>query len=102
MSETPNPSIQTDFRIQELTAEISKLQNTIESQKTEIERLNQILHNFQQHRFGAHSEKTKYMKTLKTIDSFQSLLSGMKDYLSIRYFIDRLRYVKSGCQGLSV
>ena len=46
MSETPNPSIQTDFRIQELTAEISKLQNTIESQKTEIERLNQILHNF--------------------------------------------------------
>ena len=61
MSETPNPSIQTDFRIQELTAEISKLQNTIESQKTEIERLNQILHNFQQHRFGAHSEKTKYI-----------------------------------------
>ena len=61
MSETTNPSIQTDFRIQELTAEISKLQNTIESQKTEIERLNQILHNFQQHRFGAHSEKTKYI-----------------------------------------
>ena len=35
--------------------------HTIESQKTEIERLNQILHNFQQHRFGAHSEKTEYI-----------------------------------------
>ena len=57
MSETPNPSIQTDSRIQELTAEISKLQNTIESQKTEIERLNQILHNFQQHRLGHTAKK---------------------------------------------
>lgn len=61
MNETPNPQIQTDIRIQELTAEITKLQSTIQSQKTEIERLNQILHNFQQHRFGAHSEKTKYI-----------------------------------------
>ena len=61
MNEAPNPSTQTDFRIQELTAKISKLESTIESQKTEIERLNQILHNFQQHRFGAHSEKTKYV-----------------------------------------
>ena len=51
MSETTNPSIQTDFRIQELTAEISKLQTTIESQKIEIERLNQIL-GYEHHLFG--------------------------------------------------
>ena len=61
MNELSNPSIQTDFRIQELIAENSRLQSTIQSQKIEIERLNQILHNFQQHRFGAHSEKTKYV-----------------------------------------
>lgn len=61
MSENPNLSICNDFRMQELIAENTRLQRTIQSQKTEIERLNQILHNFQQHRFGAHSEKTKYV-----------------------------------------
>ena len=61
MNEIPHTSVPEDSRIQELNEEISRLQNTIESQKSEIERLNQILHNFQQHRFGAHSEKTKYI-----------------------------------------
>ena len=59
MNQLLNNSIQTDNRIQELIAENSKLQSTIRSQKTEIERLNQILRNFQQYRFGSRSERTK-------------------------------------------
>ena len=61
MNEVSNILNQTDSRIQELIAENLKLQNTVQSQKTEIERLNQILHNFQKYRFGAHSEKSKYV-----------------------------------------
>lgn len=61
MNQLSNNTIQTDLRIQELSAQITQLQSTIESQRTEIERLNQILYNFQQHRFGARSEKTKYV-----------------------------------------
>ena len=44
-------------------------------------------------------------KTLKTFDSFQSALSGMKGVFSIRYFIDRLpsnRGQKVNIMGIAI